>query len=103
MTGLCAQLKVLEAIHGQRRTSSAGVSLLLSMSQPPCAIEGENCLCNGWVAYGVKQSPDDPSRVATVEEMTQVTFAVNDANNTKSIKCASSSFEMADPNPNGGK
>ena len=69
----------------------------------PCAYEGENCLCNGWVAYGVKQSPDDPSRVATVEEMTQVTFAVNDANNTKSIKCASSSFEMADPNPNGGK
>lgn len=36
----------------------------------PCANEGENCLCNGWVAYGVKQSPDDPNKVATVEEMT---------------------------------
>jgi hypothetical protein len=69
----------------------------------PCGNEGENCLCNGWVAYGVKQSPDDPSRVATVEELTQVAFAVNDANNTKSIKCVSSNFEMADPNPNGGK
>ena len=35
--------------------------------------------------------------------MVQVAFAINDANNTKSIKCASSNFEMADPNPNGGK
>lgn len=68
-----------------------------------CANEGENCLCNGWVAYGVKQSPEDPSRVATLEEMTMAPFAVNDANNTKSIKCAASSFEMADPSPNGAK
>ena len=69
----------------------------------PCANEGENCLCNGWVAYGVKNSPDDPTKVASVDEMVQMAFAINDANNTKSIKCASSNFEMADPNPNGGK
>lgn len=69
----------------------------------PCGFEGETCLCNGWVAYGVKQSPDDPNKIASLEEMTQVPFAVNDANNTKSVKCASSTFEMADPLPNGAK
>ena len=32
-TGPCAQLQALEVIHGQRRTSNAGASQLLSMSQ----------------------------------------------------------------------
>jgi hypothetical protein len=35
--------------------------------------------------------------------MTSVAFAINDANNTKSIQCVSSNFEMADPLPNGNK
>jgi hypothetical protein len=69
----------------------------------PCGNEGEACLCNGWVAYGVKNSPDDPNKIANVEEMTSVAFAINDANNTKSIQCVSSNFEMADPLPNGNK
>jgi hypothetical protein len=69
----------------------------------PCANEGENCLCNGYVAYGVKMNPDDPTKVATLDDMAMVPYAVNDANNTKSIKCASSNFEMADPLPGGAK
>jgi hypothetical protein len=36
----------------------------------PCGNEGDQCLCNGYVAYGVKQSPDDDTRSASVEEMT---------------------------------
>lgn len=69
----------------------------------PCANEGEACLCNGYVAYGAKNTPDDPNKVASVEEMTALPFAINDANNTKSIQCTSSNFEMADPLPNGAK
>lgn len=69
----------------------------------PCANEGEQCLCNGWVAYGVKQDPYEPELVADVECMTSVPFAINDANNTKSVTCASSTFEMADPLPGGNK
>ena len=69
----------------------------------PCANEGEQCLCNGWVAYGVKNDPDDQTKTATIDIMTTVAFAINDANNTKSIQCTSSNFEMADPLPNGAK
>jgi hypothetical protein len=69
----------------------------------PCANDGEACLCNGLVAFGVKNSPDDPSKIASFYDMTAVAFAINDANNTQSVHCSSSSFEMADPLPSGSK
>lgn len=36
-----------------------------------CADEGEDCLCNGWVMFGIKQSLDDPSQDADFEEANQ--------------------------------
>jgi hypothetical protein len=64
-----------------------------------CANEGGDCQCQGGTVFYARRYKTDTQKIDDLSSAMLQSFAVVEANNTETVKCAAQTFEGAEPLP----